>query len=567
MLTAADTIKAPLASPYLPSHRGTDVVQRTWNREELFASGALTLGELVAQFPGVTMMTTGFIMAPEVLAWHGDPRGVRLLVDGVEREEVTPRNAGVTDFTLVPLWSFEQVTLEESAGELRVHARTWRVDRTTPSTRTDVLTGSENLNLFRGFFGRRSANGLAIQVAAQQANTSSITGMDGDALGAMVRLGWAAGSWSADLTTLRQGLTRNSGVRYARTEPAVGAFPAFTGSSSMTYLRAAWRDPQGTGPWIQLVAATLAAVKAHPTSSSGGSGGRSSSNTAAIAADTADTTASRAQYALSAGVNRNGLRLSGVTRFRSADGKLGVAPSVRAEWARRWLSVSANAGRRFEGTAVWDARATAVPRDWLRLSATLGVSQAGLDSGRATRTGTSVEAAARWRDRWLSIGAVRLGPGVVAAPVELDTAMRAVRLPQGNAIKVSFTGPLRWGWFVSTDVVEWNAATTFRPQTQARSKVWFSSSFKDKFPQANFHILAALTHDYRSKFYVPLGDDPLRQVSKAYSVFGSQLEIRIASAVLSWTYRNMAGTNFETFPGYLMPRITSVYGIRWEFWN
>lgn len=563
MLTAADTIKAPLASPYLPSYRGTDVVQSAWNRDELFASGALTLGELLAQFPGVTMMTTGFIMAPQVLAWHGDPGGVRLFVDGVEREDVTPRNAGITDFTLVPLWSLEQVTLEETPGELRVHARTWRVDRTTPSTRTDVLTGSENLNLFRGFFGRRSANGLAIQVAAQQANTASITGMDGDALGAMVRLGWAAGPWSADVTTLRQGLSRNSGVRYARTEPAKDAFPAYIGSSSMTYLRAAWRDPQGTGPWIQLIAATLAASKSHPKSSTGSLG----ANAGAIAADTADTTASRAHYSLSGGVNRSGLRLSGVARFRSADGKTDAAPSVRAEWARRWLSVSGSAGRRFEGTGVWDARAAVVPRDWLRLSASVGISEAGLGIGKATRTGTSVEAAAHWRSRWLSVGAVRSGAGAVAAPVELDTAMRAVSLPQGNAIRVSFTGPLRWSWFASTDVIEWDGATTFRPQTQARSKLWFFSSFKDKFPQANFHILAALTHDYRSAFYVPLGNDPLGQVSKAYSVFGSQLEIRIASAVLSWTYRNMAGTNFETFPGYLMPRITSVYGIRWEFWN
>ena len=566
-MTVDDTVKAPLPSPYLSSYRGSDLAPSAWNREELFASGALTLGELVAQFPGVTMMTTGFIMAPQVLAWHGDPAGVRLFVDGVEREDVTPRNAGITDFTLVPLWSLEQVTLEETPGELRVHARTWRVDRTTPSTRTDVLTGSENLNLFRGFFGRRSANGLAIQVAAQQANSASQTGMDGDALGAMIRLGWASGSWSADVTTLRQGLTRNSGVRYARTEPAVGAFPAFVGSSSMTYLRAGWRDPQGTGPWIQLVAATLAATKTHPASSSDRSGGSSAANAAKVAADTSDTTASRGQYALAGGVNRNGLRLSGSTRFRSAGGKLDVAPSARVEWARRWVSMSGNVGRRFEGTGVWDARATILPRDWLRLSASLGVSQAGFDSSKASRTGTSVEAAVRWRDRWLSVGAVRVGPGVVAAPLELDTAMRAVSLPQGNAIRVSFNGPLRWGWFVSTDVIEWNAATTFRSQTQARSKLWFSSSFNDKFPRANFHLLAALTHDYRSDFYAPLGNDPVGQLSKAFSVFGSQLEIRIASAVLSWTYRNMAGTNFETFPGYLMPRITSVYGIRWEFWN
>ena len=120
---------------------------------------------------------------------------------------------------------------------------------------------------------------------------------------------------------------------------------------------------------------------------------------------------------------------------------------------------------------------------------------------------------------------------------------------------------------LSSDVVEWNGAAAFRPQTQARSRLWFASSFKESFPTANFHLLAALTHEYRSPFYVPKGSDPVGQTTPGWSVFGSQLEIRISSAVVSWTYRTMAGSNYETFPGYLMPRITSVYGIRWEFWN
>ena len=559
MLTLDDTVKAPLPAPYLPGSLGTGVVPTSWNRDELFAAGALTLGELVAQYPGVTMMTTGYISAPEVLSWHGDQHGVRLFVDGVEREEVTPRNVGITDFTLIPLWSLEQVTLEATPGELRVHARTWRVDHTTPATRVDVLTGSENLNLFRGFFGQRSAKGLAIQLAAQQANTASVTGMDGDALGTMVRLGWASGPWSVDLTSLRQGLVRAPGIRNPRTtKPLKNALPAFDGSSSMTYLRAGWHDPQASGAWMQFVAATIAATKTHP---------KASTISAAAVADTADTTASHAQYSLSGGINRGGLRLSGSGRVRSANGKLEGAPAVRAEWIHNWLSVNAMAGRRFEGTGVWDARATAVPRDWLRLSASLGASQAGLDGGKATRAGSRVEGAVRWRDRWVSVGAVRLAGGVVSAPVELDTAMRAVRVPDGTAFTASFTGPLLRGWNASTDIIEWKSATTFRPQTQARTKVWFASSFKDKFPQGNFHLLAALTHEYRSQLFVTKGNDPLGQVTPGWSVFGTQLEIRIGTAVVSWTYRNMAGTNFETFPGYLMPRITSAYGIRWEFWN
>lgn len=218
VLTADDTIKTPLASPYLPNASRSARTKTEWNRDELFAAGALTLGELVAQVPGATLMTTGFLMAPQVVAWHGDPAAVRLFVDGIEREDVTPRNAGVSDLALFPLWALEQVSFEITPGELRVHARTWRVDRTSPYTRTDVLTGSENLNLFRGYFGKRSTTGVAVQLAAQQASTASVRGLDGEGLGAMARLGWARGEWSVDATMIRQAsiATRASAFRRRR---------------------------------------------------------------------------------------------------------------------------------------------------------------------------------------------------------------------------------------------------------------------------------------------------------------------------------------------------------------
>ena len=513
VLTLEDTVKAPLASPYLPAGMWSSASRTEWNREELFAAGALTLGELIAQVPGTTMMTTGFLMAPQVLAWHGDPAGIRLFVDGVEREEVTPRAGGITDFALIPLWSLEQVTIETTAGELRVHARTWRVDRTTASTRTDVLTGSENLNLFRGYFGKRSSGGVAVQFAAQQSSTASVPGMDGDGLGAMARLGWAGGHWSIDATMLRQGLNRNPGVRFPLTAPLKDAFPAFHGSSSLSYLRAAWRDPQADGPWAQVVAATVGAIKTHAPG--------------APPADSADTTASTGQYSVSGGVNRGGLRLSGVARFRSAAGKAEAMPALRAEWGSEWLTLSANAGRRFGGRAVWDVRGAVVARPWLRFSASSGVSRAGSDTLVSPRSGSAVDASVRLRGRWVTVGATTLAAGVVVAPVGLDTVMRTVGAPDGRAITLSVSGPLAGGFSFRTEAIEWDAATTFRPQTQARTRIWFESAFPEKFPRANFHLLAALLHDYRGALYVPRGTDGIGQTAKAFSVFGTLLEIRI----------------------------------------
>ncbi|MDA1080522.1 MAG: Plug domain-containing protein [Gemmatimonadetes bacterium] len=553
-LTEADTIKAPLAAPPVPLVISARNGASHWNRDELFAAGALTLGELLSHVPGVTLMTTGFLLAPSIVAWHGDPAGVRIFLDGIEREEMTIRNAGVTDYALIPVWALEEISLEEAAGELRVHAVTWRVDRTTPSTRTDVLTGSENLNLFRGYFGRRASNGAVIQLAAQQVSTISVPGLDGDALGAMGRIGWAGGSWSVDGTVLRQGLKRNVGARFLLTDsPNGNALPAYEGSTSTSYLRIGWKNPQSPGAWAQFVAATLGSALKQPAGVSG------------VAADSGDTTASQAQYVAQAGVNRGRLRLNAVTRVRSLGGTTDVAPLGRAEFVVPKASVSASAGKRFSGESVWDVRAQAAPRNWFRVAATTGTYKP--SGASATRMASSIDASVRVRGRWIGGGVRRVDAGRVSGPVEFDSAAQAVDIPKGSALTVSAGGPVWRNWNVQTNVVQWDAATPFRPQTEVRTKFWFASDFRERFPNSTFEVMAALNHEFRSRLFVPNGTDPIGQVSKAYSVFGTLLEIRIASAVISWDYRNMVGLNYETFPGYVMPKIASVYGIRWQFWN
>ena len=560
----ADTIKTPTAKPYTPHSAEIGANRWHWNKDQLFASGALTLGELLALIPGVTLLSTGFILAPQVAAWYGDVGHVRIYVDGIELDPIGVRNGGVSDLAMQPVWALEDVAAERSAGELRVHLRTFRVERTTPMTRTDVLTGSENINLYRGYFGKRQDNGAVLQFAGQQFSTLSRGGLDGDALGAMARVGWARGNWSIDATLLRQGATRNAGARFLATNPQLNAMPPLSGSESMAYIRAAWRDPEVDGPWLQAMAATLSASTTHSVSNQSGVL-PVSSGTAAI--DSVDTTAVRSQYVLAGGITRSGLRLSTTDRIRSIGGKAYLSPGVRAEFESRLLTLSAFGERGVDSTTRTDLVARFGPFSWFNVGGSISRAAPKNGSLGAAVTASRLEAGLRWHDRWLTAGVVTRSASRLVAPIELDTAQRAVDAPAATGTSVSVRGPIALGWVLDVDLVNWDAPGPYRPQTQARTRLSFESSFLGRFPRGNFHLLAAGTYDYRSTTPVPLGTNPAGQFAAAAGVYSTLLEIRIGSAVISWQNRNIVGLPYETFPGYIMPRLTNVYGLRWDFWN
>ena len=558
--TAADTIKQVIVRPPVPLSRDAGGARWHWTRDELFASGALTLGELLSVVPGVTWLTTGFISAPQVVAWYGDVGRTRFLVDGVELDALNVRNGSVLDLSAIPLWAFEDVQVERAGGELRVHLRTWNVERTTPSTRVDVLTGSENLNLYRGFFGRRLGNGAVIQVAGQQYSTLSRGGADGDALSALARLGWAGHGWSIDATYLRSGGTRNAGFRYLTSTPVANALPPFKGSESMAYLRLGWRDPSQSGPWAQLIASS---TKSGESSSS--STATALTTTTAVPGDSVDTTRARTQYVASVGANVGNLRLTATGRFRPVSGALNVAPSARVEYEAGWLGIGAYGERSMDSTIRSDVQLRLTPASWLHLSG--AASHAAPSGGGVALTTLRAEAALQLRGRWISGGFVSRSQSSLSAPIEIDTALRSVVTPAVTGLTLSVRAPLVAGWSLDVDAVNWDAAGAYRPQTQARSTLRFESSFLKKLPRGNFHLLVAGTLEYRSTTFVPKGTNPLGQSTPGASALSSLLEMRIGTATISWQARNLAGQIYETYPGFVMPRISNIYGVRWEFWN
>ncbi|MBI1809818.1 MAG: hypothetical protein HYR75_07980, partial [Gemmatimonadetes bacterium] len=557
---------------------------------------------------------TGFIVAPQAAAWYGNPGGLRLFVDGVALDAVNPRNGGIPDLTTIPIWSLEDVTVERAAGEIRVYMRTWRVERTTPSTRTDVMTGSENLNFYRGFFGKRFDNGVAFQLAGQQLSTTSRTGASGDGLGAFGRLGWARGAWTVDVTALHQGINRGAATRYPNSDaPVLNAMPALIGSEGVAYARIAWHDPQKDPLWVQFSAASINSEGKDSTATSstaggafgglGGIGGTTTTDTTAGA----DTLASRTEYTVSAGFTRWGVRFATFDRMRSVHGAALFSPGARVDYDWKIFSVGASYDRspdasdylgstrdsslsvkrntadstkadtswlvrktdhwRTDQTTHTDAFARITPWSWLQLGAAWSRVAPEASTGLQPTLSTRLEGAIRWRDRWISGGMISRGVSALVPPIELDTALRKIVEGQVTGITGGFHGPLLFGWNLDLQGVKWQTAGWYRPQTELRTTISFSSAFLNKFPRNNFHLLVAGTHEYRGQFFVPADSATRSAAQPGYSMIGALLEIRIGDATITYQVRNPIGVVYASYPGWVMPRIVNLYGVRWAFWN
>ena len=88
---------------------------------------------------------------------------------------------------------------------------------------------------------------------------------------------------------------------------------------------------------------------------------------------------------------------------------------------------------------------------------------------------------------------------------------------------------------------------------------------RGKFPTGNLSIMASIIHEYRTEALFPVANDLLQ--SSQYRIWTAELEIRLLSATVSFLYRNFLGQAYQQVPGFTMPSVTSIYGIRWSFIN
>ncbi len=596
--TPRDTIKAPLARAEAPPILEIGA-PRIYDRSAMFATGALTLSDLLGRVPGITEFTTGWLGAPAVVASQGDLRRVRIFLDGLELDPLSRRAQGTSSANDLPLHALEEIRIERGAEEVRVYARSWRVDRTNPYTRADIATGDQNTNLYRAYFGRRYSHGEALQVSAEQFSTQPDRRLPSSSgLHLMGRFGLTRGPWSGDLFAERSDIDRGPWVGTGSSADTRDTISALQTRRTTAYARLGNGDPD-RGRWFQL----LVAAEGHQ-------GIARSTRPASAAAEVPDTTAYENQLLLTGGASLLGARVSAAERIRRASGRTSHVLSGRASFDHTRLGVSLFAEGR---SALYPARAEAsvklVPIDRVALTASASRTGSGkfsrvfgdfqytpfvdstgavttrpenefgggYDSSRAARyelgarTSLRAEAGIRVGEVWVSGGVLRRGATSLLAPTELDSAASrpgALRVEgEATGTTAALRGRLYRALYVDAWAVRWNDSTgLYRPQYQTRAELYLQTNLLNRFPRGNFGLLGSLAHEYRSNARFATSDDAIR-VAPGFRTVAFKLEIRIQTAVVSYQFRNLLQERYAQVPGYFLPRQMQFYGVRWDFWN
>jgi hypothetical protein len=166
---------------------------------------------------------------------------------------------------------------------------------------------------------------------------------------------------------------------------------------------------------------------------------------------------------------------------------------------------------------------------------------------------------------WISLGALTLDTAAVPPPVVYDTLLLPTSVSRSTGTTASVRGPLGRGFGIDAYVTRWESEQPYRPRYQSRSEINFASAFPRRFPSGNFELRAAGVFDYRGHNTFPLTAGDAEVV--AAKTISAILEIRIMRAVISYQQRNILAYQHEIIPGFEMPRVLAIYGVRWEFWN
>ncbi|MBV6520897.1 MAG: hypothetical protein MNPFHGCM_01017 [Gemmatimonadaceae bacterium] len=571
----ADSIKAPLAAAELPPM--VDVVPGfDYDRNGLFASGALNAAELLDRVPGVTVYRSGSMASPHAAATLGDFSRVRYFQDGIEMDALDPRTGGILDVSTLDLWQSEGARIERGAGETRVYMRSWRTRSVTPETRVDIATGDLETNAYRGYFSRRFSHGEALQAGAYQYSSKDArNGGDADQLSLFGRFGIARKRWSLDGTVWQMSRDRSE-------QKALNPVPNLAKLDAryrMAYARFAFADPDGPGFWAQAIAssqrfnkrggAPVTVIDSIAGPGGGGPGGSPESpDTLSVPTD---TSRSRPQYVAAAGWNSGPFRVSLTGRFRSVDGESRISEIARASFEHKQLAASAYVERApDDGIQRMEFAGRIFPLSLISLGGAVSRYTPIGGSDRPTTTSFRGEAGLRLGRLWVSGGAMVRDSAKLVAPVVFDTSYVDVKQGQTTAYFASANGKVWRDVGVQFFGVRYGTASAFRPQYQARSEVFLSTTWPGRFPSGNLHILFAINHEYRSQalFFVRGPDDDLVALeSSQYRSWGGQLEIRLLQATLWMQYRNFLGEQYQQIPGFEMPRPASYYGVRWYFFN
>ena len=172
-----DTIFYNLPALEVGSPTGFATGVWAWDRDDILASGANTLAELMADVPGLIALVGGDYGTPAAVSAFGlGAGGVRLFRDGFE---VYPLEGGVVDLQHVGLAGIASVRLDRSMGAMTVHLRSFRHEEARPYSVIEAGTGDLDTNVFRGVFVEPTAFWGSLGVGLERVDTRGLAADEG----------------------------------------------------------------------------------------------------------------------------------------------------------------------------------------------------------------------------------------------------------------------------------------------------------------------------------------------------------------------------------------------------
>ena len=549
-----------------------------FEREDLLATRALSLADLLMDVPGVIRLRGGDYGVPETVTAFGLSGGqIRVLWDGFEQ---IPLDGSVTDLARVGLGGIESVRVERHAGELRIELTSMRNFDPRPSSLIEAGTGDANTNFFRGTFVHPRTLGGSLGFTLDRVDTNGAGGGGSEK-------GSRTGGWLRYTRHWGDDVALSMEARRIRSIAEVTAYPG-EGERGDWVVRGSWRSAAGLVVQGYTGGSTLTGLEVDgrlPVDRSRNQHGA----TADLAVGVVRANAAVRLFG-GAPTPSNALDLSAVAELpelggasvslsrESWDGDGAVLTRVAA-WSRPVAGVSLfasrDSGRR--GVVLYP-RSPLVPvvpdsgeveapepepvpghrltdRTSLRVGATLALRGFEVSGARVTLDTDSLPVLGLPMDR---DGVVM--PGIERTGFEVTTRLPLSFLLNGLSLSGAFTA--------------WDEGARYLPKRAYQAGFVFHNRY---LPTGNLEVWGSLGVEGRDPMLVPVGDPALPEPAPGevlpvtvpfsqswYALIQVRvLQLRVFVAWENFTVRR----NNQDFPDRLLPIFRAHYGIRWYLWN
>lgn len=544
----------------------------SWDHTGIMASAANTLGELVAEVPGLIVLVAGDYGTPSALSAFGSGGGgVRIFRDGFE---VPPLGGGVADLSRIGLGGIGYVRLERSMGALRIEMSSIDFGDARPYSLVEAGTGELDTNIFRGMYADPTALGGSLALALERVDTQGPGGREsGNRTGSWVRYQLHRGDDAGIVVDFRRMGTQTELTQYA---------------SGVT------RTDWSVGGKVRLAEGVVGHIYT----------GKSTHDVTDIRDAYATEGGSRTQHGLRVGLSRAGLWARGEYRLFGGDlpaNRLDLAGGVdhdgvggfaadleRGSWSgvstssqrvRAWthpfLGISlfgswesgTHGARTMPLLDIMDTLAVSDPAD-----TTMTVEPEAL-FGITDRSATRLGARLNWHGATVSGALLKVeADSLIPLGIEPDRGSAFLFGGERTGWEVWGTLPTPMnGLRLEGSLQQWDEPSTYLPEQIYRGAFVFHRSYKESGNLELWWTLGVRGHDPMTVHI--FGDDdlegePTLETVPFYQNWYGRIQVRIVTVRIFVAWENIAvRRNLQTFPGRVLPALRSVYGLRWTLWN